>query len=537
MKKIIKGLIFISLSILIMIIPISVQADNLTVRSVYEDGTTYYTINGEGKYTYTELRCELLLRGESLYALNFFAGDEYADCEPVGYYEDGTPYYTQKEYDIYIQQQEQQKQEAINKEKEFLSNSGYTYVTREEAARIIEDCKTNPCPIDYKIYYDGEPMEDSNTNKELQNNIHSSPTYVKAVWTHSIQNIQRQYFSTCDIHISALNKMNITKTQYNTALKMINDVADKNNYGSDFEKIKRIAEWEMSEFTYDDNAVYSADIYNTMMNKRTVCVGYAGIFQLCMERMGIESYMLGIPNHALNVVKLDGKYYFVDVTWMDGKTTDKKGWEKFYELYLLYGRDLSDIECSLPIGENRYDMSFYDRYKVDVKSKMRIDGYTVYTESYSASIVNSGNAKPSQPEIPTQETKEQTSTENEIVETVSQTKPIITEAETMEEQTTEKHTNETNEPQTTESETEKETTNIAETTDIENINESLQIEELISTAESVGNTDNPNNNDKENKGLIIGIAAVIGGCLSVGAVAFIIVRRKLNNTNQNSMDE
>lgn len=526
MEKIIKRLSFIILLTLLFILPLSVQADGtLEISYIYEDENTYYSINNEGKYTYEELRCELLLLGEPLDVINLFP------CEkgtPVGYYEDGSPYYSQREYDIYIKRMEQEKQEDIDREKKFLEECGYSYVTREEAERIIEDCKTKPCPAGYKIFYDGAPMQDCNTNKNWENDIRLSSTYREAVWTYIIKNYPYKYFSVCDIHINALNKIDITNEQYEKALKMINDVADKNNYGSDFDKIKRIAQWEVSEFTYDESAAYRTDIYNTMTTKKTVCVGYAGVFQLCMERMGIESYMLGIPSHSLNVVKLDGKYYFVDVTWMEGNK--KGGWEDYNELWLLYGREMSDVNCSLPISQNRYDMSFYDKYKINVESKIMVINGALFSGSYTAFLVQPGNSAKPTPSVPPVfvDNKGTASDETDILETTfgetaDHTSPNEAPVSTAEAES----------GQYPEINTKEYTTEIEEITAAV-LEENTTIADITSDSNEEGLIDDGNGeistemlqyagsvSQKSNRWLITGI--VIAGCLAAGTIVFVVI--------------
>lgn len=90
--------------------------------------------------------------------------------------------------------------------------------------------------------------------------------------------------------------------------------------GSDAEKEKYIhdALAEMAE--YDRNAPYDQVAYSAIENGRTVCAGYARAFQLLMTELGIPCYYCtGYAGeaHAWNIVRLDGKYYNVDLTWDD----------------------------------------------------------------------------------------------------------------------------------------------------------------------------------------------------------------------------
>ena len=58
-----------------------------------------------------------------------------------------------------------------------------------------------------------------------------------------------------------------------------------------------------------------------IVNKKTVCAGYAKAFQLLLTKLNIPCYyIVGFAKeaHAWNIVKLDG-YYNVDLTWDDAK--------------------------------------------------------------------------------------------------------------------------------------------------------------------------------------------------------------------------
>lgn len=70
-------------------------------------------------------------------------------------------------------------------------------------------------------------------------------------------------------------------------------------------------------------------VYGVFVEKKAVCAGYAKAFQYIANRLGIEcSYVVGRCRngelHAWNIIKLEGEYYYVDVTWGDQTNTDQK---------------------------------------------------------------------------------------------------------------------------------------------------------------------------------------------------------------------
>lgn len=71
-------------------------------------------------------------------------------------------------------------------------------------------------------------------------------------------------------------------------------------------------------FTYDtDYKIY--DPYNLLKEKKGVCQAYALLYMELLRHFGIETEYVSsdIMTHGWNVVKIDGKWYHVDVTWDD----------------------------------------------------------------------------------------------------------------------------------------------------------------------------------------------------------------------------
>ncbi|MCH5248914.1 MAG: BspA family leucine-rich repeat surface protein [Lachnospiraceae bacterium] len=65
------------------------------------------------------------------------------------------------------------------------------------------------------------------------------------------------------------------------------------------------------------DASYNA--YGVLVEGKAVCQGYALAYKYLLNQVGIECYMVtsDVMNHAWNLIKLDGEYYQVDVTWDD----------------------------------------------------------------------------------------------------------------------------------------------------------------------------------------------------------------------------
>lgn len=82
----------------------------------------------------------------------------------------------------------------------------------------------------------------------------------------------------------------------------------------------------------DDEIDYLRSICGVFLNGKAVCEGYARAVQYLLQKCGIEcgeaaGYMLSENGsrsggaHAWNILKMDGDYYYMDVTWDDSSNT------------------------------------------------------------------------------------------------------------------------------------------------------------------------------------------------------------------------
>lgn len=112
---------------------------------------------------------------------------------------------------------------------------------------------------------------------------------------------------------------------------------------------------------------YDQSIYSTVIQRKTVCAGYAGMMNVMLNASGIHSTVGISSTHAWNVVQLDdGVYYGFDSTWDDSlksrklfavgendlKKYDSKGTEHIY----VYPW----TEYAPVCAENNYSPSYYD---------------------------------------------------------------------------------------------------------------------------------------------------------------------------------
>ncbi len=139
------------------------------------------------------------------------------------------------------------------------------------------------------------------------------------------------------IKIDELNEevekiVSVAKTKestYDKALYVYDEILKKAEY--DYELCEKLDELE-AESSDEDSTESSTDIsqtaYGCLVEGKTLCSGYTYAFSLIMQKLGYEcgavenkSTNSTLPteatDHVSNYCKLDGEYYYFDLTWDD----------------------------------------------------------------------------------------------------------------------------------------------------------------------------------------------------------------------------
>ena len=115
-----------------------------------------------------------------------------------------------------------------------------------------------------------------------------------------------------------VNNINYNKELFEKEVNSI--VNEANKLGTNYDKEKYVYMALINKVEYDKNAQYNQSAYSALVVGKSVCAGYARAFQLIMQRLNIPTYyVLGFAkeDHAWNIIKLNGEYYNVDLTWDD----------------------------------------------------------------------------------------------------------------------------------------------------------------------------------------------------------------------------
>lgn len=92
-------------------------------------------------------------------------------------------------------------------------------------------------------------------------------------------------------------------------------------------------------------------IYGVFVNKKAVCAGYAKAMQYLLNLCGIECLYVTSDTHAWNIVKLEGDYYHLDVTWGDGTDTKKEKVQSDavnYDCFCLTTKEVLQLKSHVP---------------------------------------------------------------------------------------------------------------------------------------------------------------------------------------------
>ena len=137
---------------------------------------------------------------------------------------------------------------------------------------------------------------------------------------------------------------NVTEDDINTINSILNSIIKPGM--TETEKIRTVHNWIVCNTTYNDKYYDRGDSFNhvsnLLKNKTGVCQGYSVTFYIFMKQMGIPcTLVMGNTDdvsHAWNAVKLDGNWYYIDVTWDDpvvNGTSNYPGGDNISYEYLL----------------------------------------------------------------------------------------------------------------------------------------------------------------------------------------------------------
>lgn len=117
-------------------------------------------------------------------------------------------------------------------------------------------------------------------------------------------------------------------SQYENALVTVNSRVEELTRGisdsmSQFDRALILHDRIAKRYHYDTD-LNNHTIYELITDGKGVCQAYALLYKYLLDKCGIESRVVSSEtiNHAWNIVKIDGMWYNVDVTWDDPVVSD-----------------------------------------------------------------------------------------------------------------------------------------------------------------------------------------------------------------------
>lgn len=137
---------------------------------------------------------------------------------------------------------------------------------------------------------------------------------------------------------------------------------------STINKVKYIYDYLIDTITYEENSLNNQNIISSLINKKSVCAGYAKAFQYLLLKMGIactylEGNIVSDENirHAWNMVKLEDDYFYVDSTWGDQRGAFTHACSAYFSMNEEEMQKLYRPDAYYENGEQIYLSYFKDR--------------------------------------------------------------------------------------------------------------------------------------------------------------------------------
>lgn len=88
---------------------------------------------------------------------------------------------------------------------------------------------------------------------------------------------------------------------------------------------KYVAETDTIDVKEIERSFYlGGQLYGALEGRNAICGNYASLLSALLNRVDIESYYITSYDHAWNLVKIEGEYYYVDATALDNKSINVK---------------------------------------------------------------------------------------------------------------------------------------------------------------------------------------------------------------------
>lgn len=200
----------------------------------------------------------------------------------------------------------------------YIVNSGISYAERYFSIDYV----------DYEEDY-SNLFSDNDKLNIINNFVHPYNTFssIEASLKGYVITIRVKYNDTYNLEVR--NKID-TKIEEIISNNITTDMSDR-------DKVKVLHDYIINNTKYDQNfcieedkskctttSNYKADTaYGVLFEGYGICSGYTDLMSIMLYKLGIVNYRVSNESHTWNSVKLDNKWYILDVTWDDPISEDK----------------------------------------------------------------------------------------------------------------------------------------------------------------------------------------------------------------------
>lgn len=266
---------------------------------------------------------------------------------------------------------------VIGQKNEYSKNYNFLYV--KDNKTFIPYSYGDLMDIFYSILNNGWdkftfycPEEYENCIKDIQsigsndNTLTSINNYVNPF--NSFISINTTYDDSGEVTIDVEKLYNQDKIDFIKA--RVNEILSKNinNNMSVEDKIKVIHDYIINNTKYDvernekNTSQYESNTaYGLLKDGYAICSGYADTMAIFLHEMGIENYKVASATHVWNAVKLNDKWYHLDLTWDD--PVSNTGDDILDHKYFLINSDKLKEADGKELQDHIFDKTIYLEFK------------------------------------------------------------------------------------------------------------------------------------------------------------------------------
>ncbi|MCI8373408.1 MAG: hypothetical protein HFI75_13670 [Lachnospiraceae bacterium] len=202
-----------------------------------------------------------------------------------------------------------------------MGSSYYAYGTLTDTEKMVYNQMAD-CLLNFREETTISTKAEKEADKAFQSLISDHP---EIFWTSAYELVT--------YHLSGMNSEFVFRPQYDMTQEESQQLQEQIDTvvfecleglparADTYTTAKYLFEYIILNTEYNKEAANNQNICSVFLENESVCMGYSKAYQYLLQKCGIEAVVVSGESeneaHAWNLVKLDGDYYYVDVTWGD----------------------------------------------------------------------------------------------------------------------------------------------------------------------------------------------------------------------------